>query len=286
MAEFPGGDKMHIIYEGPPRRVGGRIVDGDRFFLAGDRAQQAKQGVELARGLGGILRPLLEYRYDTSANQPGSTFVDFLGSKREIPSAINVFGDTPRQFRENWRRWLLNNPADREGKLWFKTSDGVDRYAFVRPSENAGLSSVDIDPNITRKLEGLEWGWKSDYPYFFGEIIRKEYASGEVEVDNPSDVEEVHPKIYLPGPGQYKVGDVTTPYLSAKEVVRLNFDPQRQTYVKRNMDTGEVQNLWYTLRGKRPELTLSPGRNNHAIQVLSGNGKPYIEFTPMFQGAM
>lgn len=286
MAEFPGGDKLHIIYEGPPRKEGGRIVDGDRFFLAGDRAQQAREGVELARGIGGILRPTLEYRYDTSANQPGSTFVDFVGSKREIPSAINVYGDTPRQFRENWRRWLLNNPVDREGKLWFMTSDSVDRYAFVRPSETAGISSMDIDPNILSKIEGLEWGWQSDYAYLFGEIIREDYVDGKVTVDNPSDVSEVHPKIYIPGPGKFFVAGIETPYLEAYETVRINFDPMRQTYVKRNMRTGEVKNLWYTLRGQRPELALSPGQNTHEIEVPPGGGTPYIEFTPMFQGAM
>lgn len=294
MAGFPGGDKLHIIYEGPPRVENGMTVEGDQFFLAGDRAQQARQGVELARGMSGILRPTLEYRYDTSANQPGSTFVDYVGSRREISCAINVFGDTPQRWRENWRRWVLNNPPDREGKLWFKTSDGVDRYAFVRPNENAGLSSIDIDPNILRKLEGLEWGWKSDYPYFFGESLRFDFAGGPtatVTVNNPSDVAVVYPRLYLPGPGSYGVGEgggsweITTPNLTADEVVRINFDPMRQTYVKRNMKTGKVTNLWYMLRGKRPELELAPGQSTHRLRVPA-NGKPWIEFTPMFQGAM
>lgn len=288
MAEFPGGDKLHITLEGPPRLVNGSEVPGDKFFLAGDRAKQAKEGVELARGVSGILRPVKDYRYDTSANQPGSTFVSAIGSRRTIQTAINVFGDTPKEFRANWRRWILNNPTETEAKLWFETSDAPKRYAYVRPDASAGMSSLDIDPNIYGKIEGLEWGWESDYPYLFGETEVVPYNSNGVASGyNPSDVASVYPKIYLHGPGSFKVGGITTPTLTADETVRINFDPMRRTYVKRNNTTGQVVNLWYTLAGKRPELKLPMYSNfSHKITLPSTTAKAELEFTPLFRGAI
>lgn len=286
MAVFPGGDKLHIIYEGPPKADGS---PGDRFFLSGDRKQQAAEGVELARGVSGLLRAPRDYRYDTSANQPGSTFVDAVANRRIFNTSINVFGDTPAEWRAAWRKWAKNNKPRMEGKLWFKTSDAPARYAFVRPLPEAGQSSIDIDPNILSKLEGLEWGWESDYAYLFGETQKVEYdANGTANFYNPSDVDEVYPKIYLPGPGSYTVSGVKTPNLTEDEVARINFDPERKTYVKRNMVTGEVVNLWYTLIGKRPEWALRPEANNsHSITPPTPGTKSgaYIEFTPLYEGA-
>lgn len=289
MRIFSAEDRLNIVYEGPPTVVGGSSVPGDRFCLAGDRLKQAQEGVELARGLSGILRQNVEYRYDTSANQPGSTFIDYVGNRRIFQGSINVFGDSPGEFRSVWRRWIKSHPYDREGKLWFYTSDAPDRYAFVRPSAEAGMSSLDIDPNIFSKFTDLEWGWESDYPYLFGNIQRVDFdEQGVAEFMNESDVRDVYPKIYLPGPGRYIMNGITTPTLSADEVIRFNFDPMRETYVKRNVKTGAVTNLWYTLVGKRPKMVLTPGSNRvqitpPAIGVKSG---AYVEYTPLFQGAM
>lgn len=277
-----------IIYEGPPHYERGVLVEGKKFHLSG-RPMQAKEGVELARGLSGILLPMQEYRYDTSADQPGSTFVSTVINRRRIESAINVFGDTKEEFAENWTSWVLNNPTNQEGKLWFISPGKEDRYAFVRPNSEAGSSSLDIDPYLYRKMENLTWGWESDYPYFFGEKQRHYYSSGgSVSIVNPSDAEEVYPKVYLSGPGSYVVGDIKTPVLTKDEMIRINFDPIRKTYVKRNTVTGEVTNLWYTLNGKRPELTLRSGESlTHKITMPGNTGaEAYLEFTPLYQGAL
>lgn len=288
MKEFSGKDLLEITYEGPPQLVNGEWVNGDTFFLAGDRNRQAREGVELARGISGILRPAMEYRYDTSADQPGSTFVDYVTGRRTIQCSVNVFGDTPSDLRRNWRRWLKNNPPHVEGKLWFRTSDAPKRYAFVRPGPNAGSSTLDYDPMLLAKMENIEWGWESDFSCLFGEIVRKNYSStGTVEVVNPSDIDGVYPKVYLVGPGRFQVNGITTPTITADETIRLNFDPMRQTYVKRNMKTGAVTNLWYTLAGKRPEMSVPQGAFTHSIKALSGSPTAsYIEFTPLYQGVI
>lgn len=283
---FSGGDHVWIVYQGPPRWDGEKMVNGDRFFLGGHRKYQAKEGVEFARGIGGLLRELSDYRYDTSAEQPGSTFVGSVANRREINASINVFGDSPADFRRNLRRWQDNNPQDSKGRLWFLTSDGEPRYLPVLPSVNAGLASVDMDPTILRKLEGMEWGWVSDDPYFSGYITRKEFVNNSVTFYNPSTVKAVFHKIYLPGPGKYTVGDITTPTLTADEIARIDYDPQDQTFIKRNMSTGKVTNLWYTLEGKRPKEWLRPQTKNTISIQYTGTGRtmnPYVEFTPKFR---
>lgn len=283
---FTGGDHVWAIYQGPPREYGDKLINGDRFFLGGHRQFQAREGVELARGMSGLLRELSDYRYDTSSEQPGSTFVGSIPNKREINASINVFGDTPAEFRANLRRWQDNHPEDSEGRLWFLTSDGEPRYLPVRPSPSAGLSSIETDPTIMRKLEGMEWGWTSDEPYFLGYISRQDFVDGSVTFYNPSTAKVVYPKVYLPGPGKYTVGEITTPVLTANEMVRIDYNPLHETYVKLNLTTGAVQNLWYTLEGKRPKLGLKPQTKNTISLTYTGTGTsmaPYVEFTPKFR---
>lgn len=283
---FSGGDHVWAVYQGPPRSDGTKMVNGDRFFLGGHRQFQAREGVELARGMGGLLREISEYRYDTASEQPGSTFVGSASNKREINSSINVFGKNPADFRRNLRRWQDNHPQDSLGRLWFLTSDGEPRYLAVRPSTTAGLSNIDIDPTIMSKLEGVEWGWVSDDPYFNGYISRKEFVGNSVTFYNPSTANYIFPKVYLPGPGKYTVGEIVTPVLTADEIVRIDYNPVKETYVKRNMKTGVVQNLWYTLEGKRPKLHLEPQTKNTLAISYTGAGSamvPYVEFTPKFR---
>ena len=283
---FTGGDHVWTIYQGPPRDTGEGLVNGDRFFLGGHRLYQAREGVEFARGISGLLRELSDYRYDTSSEQPGSTFVGSVANKREINSSINIFGDNPADFRFKLRRWQDNNPEDSSGRLWFLTSDGEPRYLPVRPNSSAGLSSVDMDPTIYSKLEGVEWGWICDDPYFSGYISRNEFNDNSVTFYNPSTAKAVYPRVYLPGPGKYTIGEITTPVLTADEIVRVDYNPLHETYIKRNMVTGEVKNLWYTLEGKRPKFHLKPQTKNTVEISYTGIGAdmaPYVEFTPKFR---
>lgn len=281
-----------IIYEGPPHYEDGFLVPGKKFHISG-RPEQAREGVELARGVSGLLRPAQEYRYDTSAEQPGSTFVSSVRNRRRIESSINVFGDTAEEFHNNWRSWVDNNPSDREGKLWIYPPFGKPRYAFVRPNAEAGQSSMDVDPYLMRKIEGLEWGWESDYAYLFGEepLTVPFDADGNVSFVPEGDVERMYPKIYLPGPGAYILDNINgfkTPVLTKDEVIRFNFDPQRKTFVKRNEVTGEVTNLWYLLDGKRPEAILRAGET-FSKTILPPEGVEsnlaYLEYTPLYKGA-
>ena len=269
---FTGGDHVWTVYQGPPRETGEGKVNGDRFFLAGHRVYQAREGVEFARGISGLLRELSDYRYDTSSEQPGSTFVGSVANKREINSSINVFGKDPADFRANIRRWLYNNPEDSSGRLWFLTSDGEPRYLPVRPSVGAGLSGIDMDPTIYNKLEAMEWGWICDDPYFSGYVSRREFNNKTLTFYNPSTAKVVFPKIYLPGPGRYTVGEITTPTLTANEIVRIDYNPLHETYIKLNVVTGEVKNLWYTLEGQRPKYHLKPQTKNTIDISYTGAG--------------
>lgn len=272
-----------VVYEGPPHYENGSLVDGKKFHLSG-RPLQAQEGVELARGIAGILLPSREYRYDTSAEQPGSTFVSSITGRRRIDSSINVFGDTIAEFQDNWNDWVNNHPDEVEGKLWFYPEGKKPRYAYVRKNAEAGQSTLDIDPYLFRKIEGLEWGWESDYSYFFGDMVKVTFnSSNQVSFVPEGDVARMYPKLYLPGPGQYTVMGITTPTLASNEVVRLNFDPLRKTYVRRNTATGKVDNLWYTLEGKRPELVLEAGKR-FTLTIAGSAGKAYIEYTPLYKG--
>lgn len=283
---FTGGDHTWVVYQGPPRWDGEKLFNGDRFFLGGHSRYQAQEGVELARGMSGLLRELSEYRYDTSSEQPGSTFVGSVANKREINSSINIYGKNPSDFRRNLRKWLDNNPEDSSGRLWFLTSDGEPRYLNVRPSINAGISSIDMDPTLLNKLEGVEWSWVSDDPYFSGYITRKEFVNNSVTFYNPSTAKEIFPKVYLPGPGRYVVNGITTPILTADEVIRIDYNPLDETYVKLNTKTGIPKNLWYTLEGRRPKFHLKPQTKNTMKITYTGTGRtmdPYVEFTPKFR---
>lgn len=278
-------DTLLITLEGPPSVTeDGDLLQGDIFHLSGQG--QGKEGVELARGFSGLLRPALEYRYDTSAEQQGSTFVGVVATRRRLEAAVNVFGDTPKEFRANWRRWMRNNRPQVESKLWFESSDSAKRYAFVRVSAEAATEALDTDPSLLRLVRDMPWTWESDYAYFFGEKERVEYdSSGTAVFRNDSDVDEVYPKIFLPGPGSYTVGDITTPTLTADEVVRINFNPEHSTYVKRNIKTGVVTNLWYLLNGKRPRWQLQPDSiNTHKITFTNAESVPYLEYTPLYEG--
>lgn len=278
-------EQLNIWYESPPRMVGGEEVAGQSFHLSG--SSQGAEGVELARGLSGLFRVPRDYRYDTTANQPGSTFVDSVANRRRFEGAINILGENPTEFHKAARGWLEAHPDHIEGKLWVSGPSVSARYAYVRSTTDAGISSMDIDPNLTGSLTDFTWGWESDFPYFFGPEETVNYStSGSISVVNPSTAGWVYPRVYLEGPGVYAFNGVTTPNLTADETIRINFDPERPTYVKRNNKTGHITNLWYTLVGKRPRLQFRPGEKiEHKITKPSESSKAYMKFIPLYEGA-
>ena len=288
-----GGDKTWIVYQGPPRWDGSKWYDGDRFFLSGHGLYQCDQGVELARGITGLERPGSDYRYSTSANVPGSTFIDRVYARRDLGCSINILGDSPEELRRNKRRWMNNHPEQGEGRLWFFSADGDPRYLPVQPLAEAGTSTLDVDPAIRSLYEGFEWGWTSDSAFFLGykhkqELTKKSTNKYSKTFYNPSTAAEVYPVLYLYGAGTWTlaVGEskIKTPKLDNGDVVRIDFNPRNSTYLLRKPD-GSLKNLWPTLVGKRPDFFLEPQTKNTFEVSYSGSSpdkNPVLEYTPAF----
>lgn len=262
---------------------------------------QGRQGVELSGSISGLELPASESRYDSSANIPGAALQDVIEGRRQISAAVNILGDTPAEVRKNKRKWLLNHPKTEPGKLWFFTSDGMPRYLYAVKSESAGSTSLDKDPAIRRLYESFEWGWNSDQAHFRGYRETKKLKPGSGgeffrTFYNPSTVEEVFPTLYLPGSAggrwRIKLGfeqpHFVTPVIAANEEIRLDFDPSKATFVKRNLDTGEITNLWPTMMGERPRFSLErETKNTFSVTLQGGNAAqfrtdPRLVFTPLF----
>lgn len=295
-----GGDKTWIVYQGPPRWDGSKWVDGDRFFLSGHRGMQGKEGVELAPGVSGLLAPTTEYRHDSSANIPGAKYQDNIDGRRLIESSVHILGKTPAEVRKNKDKWFRNHPDDEPGKLWFFSSHSLPRYLYARKSAEAGITTLDADPSIRRLYEEVEWGWDSDSPYLMGYRETKNLnRDGRVfskTFYNPSTVDEVFPTLFLPGgtnvrwriPRGFERGDFVTPSVGSNEEIRMDYDPGKATFLKRNLETGEVTNLWPTMTGRRPRLSFEDETMNTFSVQLEGSipdsfpTEPRISFTPLF----
>lgn len=296
-----GGDKTWIIYQGPPRWDGEKWVNGDRFFLSGHKALQGREGVELAPGVDGLILPTTEYRYDSSANIPGARYQDNIDGRRIINASVNILGSNPAETRANAEKWMRNHPDDEPGKLWFISDGSEPRYLYARRSEDAGIATLDNDPSIRDLYEGIEWGWDSNSPYYRGfratNVLKKDGATYSRKFFNPSTVKEVFPTLYLPGGSNvswrvsrgFQRGTFTTPRIAANEEIRLNFDPGSATFLKRNLDTGEITNLWPTMTGDRPRLSFEPETaNTFKVDLVTGSGddfrtEPRIVFVPLFK---
>lgn len=296
-----GGNKTWISYQGPPRWDGEEWVNGDRFFLSGHKALQGREGVELAPGVDGLILPTTEYRYDSSANIPGANYQDNIDGRRIVGASVNILGGSPDEVRSNAKKWLRNHPDDEPGKLWFFSDRSEPRYLYARKAAEAGIATVEKDPSIRKIYEGLEWGWDSDSPYFMGyrstRSLKQSGTSFSRRFYNPSTVREVFPTIYLPGGSNvswrvtrgYQRGDFVTPRVAANEEIRLDFDPSESTFLKRNIDTGAITNLWPTMTGNRPRLSFEPETwNNFSVQLASGSAsdfrtEPRLVFTPLFE---
>lgn len=302
----PGRGRTNIIYEGPPRHDGYKWIDGDKFHLSGDRRLQAKEGVELARTLTGIGREASEERYDSAADIHTARYVGKIPLRRQIGAALNILGDTPAEFVANFQRWERNHFQKEPGKLWFRTPGSEDRYLLARASSEAGLGGIDVDPTLTSSLKNYEWGWNSDSPYFMGRLSSTELKRDgqttvyKADVYNPSTAEVVYPQVYVRGAGAWRVrlrthaGDpsteasLLTPLLSAEEEARIDFSPANPTFLKRNVNTGKVTNLWPFMVGKRPKAHLSPETTFRVVAERDAASQgapaalPRVEFTPLF----
>lgn len=300
---FTGGDKTWIVYQGPPRWDGTKWINGDRFFLSGHHAFQGKDGVELSPGLTGLERGTSEYRYDTAANIPGANLVSSIDGRREISGAINILGSTPAEVRKNKRKWFDNHPGREPGRLWFFTSDSMPRYLYAVKTESAGLTTLENDPANRKLYDKFDWGWVSDDAFFRGYRETKRLKAGSQgrysrTFYNTSTASEVFPTLFLPGgggsgvswrvPRGYEQEDFVTPRVLSHEEIRIDFDPTNPTFVKRDLITGDVTNLWPSMVGNRPKFSLEPKTmNTFTAHVHSGapdtsNSEPRLVFTPLY----
>lgn len=301
-----GRERTSIIYQGPPRNDGLGWVNGDRFYLSGLRPYQAREGVELAKTLTGIGRETNEYRYDTAADMHTARYAGEIPNRRQIGAAVNIFGKDTREFVENWQRWNRNHFQKDPGKLWFITPGSEPRYLLARASAEAGTGAMDVDPTMISRLDKFDWGWVSDSPYYFG--MQSDTELGVVtpgrryssKIYNPSTASVAYPVIYVSGAGSWTVkfrpraneaeSEVTinVPTLTADEEARIDFSPANPTFLKRNVKTGKVTNLWPFLTGKRPKAWLYPETvfsvwtEKSASPTGPPSRLPRVEFTPLF----
>lgn len=292
-----GGDLTWIVYQGPPRFDGEKWENGDRFFLSGHRLYQAQEGVELASSITGLPRESNEERYDTPADIPEANFVGNVPSRRTLGCAVNIYGKTARETRDNYNRWIKNHPAKEPGKLWFFSSGAEPRYLKARASADAGVGTIDKEIGLLRRIEKLNWGWTSNSPYYYGmeasHDLKKVGSTNTYSATfyNPSTVERVYPRVYLPGPGVWELdlggkrGKFRTPTLATGDQAMIDFSPKNNSFLKKSA-AGVVTNLWPSMVGDRPNDWLSPlTKNTYSITRISGatpTTLPRIEFTPLF----
>lgn len=292
-----GGDLTWFVYQGPPRNNGEGWFNGDRFFLSGHHLYQAKEGVELATGITGLGRETNEERYDTPADIPEANFVASVPTRRTLGCSVNILGSTPRETRENYQRWIDNHPDGEPGKLWILSSGAEPRYLYARKSADAGVGTIEKEIGLLKRIEGMEWGWTSNSPYFYGmrasHPLKRVGTTNKYQATfwNPSTVKRVYPVVYVPGPGVWELdlggkrGKFRTPTLAANEEAMIDFAPKNNSFLKRNKDTGVVTSLWPSMVGDRPNDWLSPQtKNTYEATKISGTGTatPRIEFTPLF----
>ena len=288
-----------IVYQGPPRWDGTEWINGDKFFISGDKFNHRNLGVELANSIDGLEFPTREFRYDTDANTPGSRFVSSVATRRSLKCSVNIFGDSVEEMRKAKDRWFLNHPEGSPGRLWFFTNTGEHRYLSAYAAENAGSATYDKDPGL-RGVTTLEWGWTSDSPYFYGfreKKLLKPKGGGVYEgyFYNPSTAPQVFPEVFLPGFGQWELSlgyeqpTFRTPNLADGDVAKLDYDQKALSFTCKRKD-GRIENLWPSMVGNRPMYCLEPQTiNKVTIRNLNevGNDRPkskwpYLSFTPEY----
>lgn len=294
---FSGGDLTWLVYQGPPRWDGEKFVNGDKFFISGHKGYQGQNdlGVDMNLDMGGLERETTAYKWDTPAEAPSSSFVGLSHNRREITGSVNIYGNTAAELRENKNRWFRAHPDKQFGKLWAFSSNAEPRYLDVIKSETAGLGNLTKDPGIRCLYEKFEWGWVSENSMWKGYESEVDLApiggnTYQATFYNPSTFYNVYPVVYLPGPGRWTIdkgtgrGTYTTPELQAGEVVRIDYNPLKQTLQKRSA-TGVVENIWATVLGERPQFVLEPEAMNtyKATNNMNPSQRAKIVFTPLFR---
>lgn len=288
MAGLSRGDRTHVIFRGP---------EGPKpFWLAGMKGQ-GKQGVELANGLVGLDRPPTELVWLQEAHQNGADLVGSNVDIRTISGAVNILGKTPRDTRRAYDDWQRNNFFDRYSRLFFINSYSGVKYLDVLLGE-APNGSLEKDPALLRRIIDYPWKWVSPNPWFKGyteTFLGKVRVSGSSEVRVKvrclSNAPRTYPRIYLPGPGTWKIprgtrlpnwrGEeklgplveddmITLPTIALGEGIWLNPDPRVET-ITHVTKSGKEVNLWAKMSGQRPRLWLNPrSQEDWVFRVSNG----------------
>lgn len=272
---FSRGDRSLII---------GRGVDNSRWYLSG--RGQAKQGVELSRGLVGIDRPPTELVWLQEAHQNGADLVGDNVDVRTIRGAVNILGDTPRGYRDAYARWNGAQNTREYFRLFFANSYSGVRWLDALLGESPNMN-WDRDPAIRRGAQGVPVIWVCPNPHYKGFIEEFTWRStkmvgtwltGEVAIRNLGDADRTYPQIYLPGPGVWKIprgnrdefGNliaedpdadfVELPYIGPDEEIWLNTDASIETIVSKKAGDDEETNLWAKMKGQRPRLWVPGSR--------------------------
>ncbi|QAU06368.1 minor tail protein [Gordonia phage WhoseManz] len=268
------GDKTWIIFRGP---------NGGRFWLSGMRGR-GKQGVELSNGLVGLDRPPTELIWLQEARQNGADLVGSNIDIRTVKGAVNILGRTPREVRARYDDWQRNNFHDRYSRMFFINSYSGVRFLDVLLGETPN-GSLDKDPALLKRIIDYPWTWVSPNPYYKGytETFETKMPTGngitEVRVRNLGNAPRTYPRIYLPGPGVWRIprgtrqpnwrGEenlgplveddmIPLPKLKTGEGIWLNPDPRVETITKVHNGSKEEKNLWAQMNGQRPKLWLNP----------------------------
>lgn len=277
-AELSNGDRTWVVYRGP---------DGSRFYLAGMK-DQGKQGVEWSPGVVGLDRPPTELVWLQEARQNGADLVGANIDVRSFKFAVNILGESPRDFRAKYAAWTRANQNDRYGRLYFINSYSGVRYSDVLLGESP-TGSIDKDPALLRRLAGYPMTWVAPNPFYKGYSETFKYtvtesdnlgiSEGPMKVRNLGD-SYTYPQIYLPGPGIWSIPQgtrkpnargeaglgelddtmITLPELKAGQSAWLNTDPRVETITMIDAD-GEETNLWAKMSGQRPRIKLLADRS-------------------------
>lgn len=263
------GDRTWIITVSP---------DGQRHWLAGT-PKRGLQGVELAKGLVGLDRAPTELLWLQEANQNGADLVGSAVDVRTLKGAVNILGNSPRDFRAKWDTWQRSWFFDRYSRMFFINSYSGVRFLDVLLGESPN-GSINQDPALLKREIDYPYAWVAPNPYYKGydETFEATVVNG-AEISVPIrnlGTEKTFPKIFLPGPGVWTIprgtrlpnwrgepdrgehdGDeIVLPALGVGEGMWLDPDPRDETITKVSADGQEETNLWAKMNAQRPKIKL------------------------------
>ncbi len=297
------GDRTWIISVSP---------DGQRHWLAGT-PRQGLQGVELARGIVGLDRAPTELLWLQEAHQNGADLVGNNVDVRTLKGAINILGDSPRDFRAKWDTWQRSWHFDRYTRMFFINSYSGYKYLDLLLGESPN-GSIDKDPALLRREINYPYTWVSPNPYYKGfqetfETVIPISTSGTQVIDiklRNLGTEKTYPKIYLPGPGVWSIprgtrlanwrgeegrgefdGEmITLPALAKDEGMWLDPWPRNETIEKVAADGQRTTNLWAKMNAQRPRIHLWGGVEETWTFLLQGGMRytknPKVVVQPLY----